>query len=52
VVTHDSRIYPFADRIVRLEDGQFTNEWKRNPETRKGVQSPQDMSTFLEEHYA
>jgi putative ABC transport system ATP-binding protein len=52
VVTHDSRIYPFADRIVRLEDGRFTNEWKRHPETRKGARSPQDMPTFLEEQYA
>jgi putative ABC transport system ATP-binding protein len=28
VVTHDSRIYPFADRILRLEDGRLTGEWK------------------------
>src|SRR5262249_48178518 len=27
-VTHDSRIYPFADRILRLEDGRLTGEWK------------------------
>jgi putative ABC transport system ATP-binding protein len=23
VVTHDSRVFPFADRIVRMEDGQI-----------------------------
>jgi putative ABC transport system ATP-binding protein len=28
VVTHDERIFPFADRIVRLEDGRLTREWK------------------------
>jgi putative ABC transport system ATP-binding protein len=28
VVTHDERIYPFADRIVRLEDGRLTHVWK------------------------
>jgi putative ABC transport system ATP-binding protein len=27
VVTHDERIYPFADRILRLEDGCITAEW-------------------------
>lgn len=29
VVTHDDRIYPFADRILRLEDGAITEEWKQ-----------------------
>lgn len=24
VVTHDSRIFPYADRIIRMEDGQIT----------------------------
>jgi putative ABC transport system ATP-binding protein len=28
VVTHDSRIFPFADRILRLEDGRLTADWK------------------------
>jgi putative ABC transport system ATP-binding protein len=28
VVTHDERIFPFADRIVRLEDGRLTHDWK------------------------
>ncbi len=27
VVTHDDRIFPYADRILRLEDGQLTHEW-------------------------
>jgi putative ABC transport system ATP-binding protein len=27
VVTHDERIFPFADRILRLEDGRLTHEW-------------------------
>jgi putative ABC transport system ATP-binding protein len=26
-VTHDNRIFPFADRIVHLEDGYLTREW-------------------------
>jgi putative ABC transport system ATP-binding protein len=28
VVTHDDRIFPYADRILRLEDGQLTHEWR------------------------
>ena len=27
VVTHDNRIFPFADRILRLEDGRLCGEW-------------------------
>jgi putative ABC transport system ATP-binding protein len=27
VVTHDDRIFPFADRILRLEDGAVTASW-------------------------
>jgi putative ABC transport system ATP-binding protein len=27
VVTHDNRIFPFADRILHLEDGELTHEW-------------------------
>ena len=26
-VTHDNRIFPFADRILHLEDGRLTQEW-------------------------
>jgi putative ABC transport system ATP-binding protein len=27
VVTHDNRIFPFADRILHLEDGRVTKAW-------------------------
>jgi putative ABC transport system ATP-binding protein len=27
VVTHDDRIFPFADRMLRLEDGAMSEEW-------------------------
>jgi putative ABC transport system ATP-binding protein len=27
VVTHDDRVFPFADRVVRLEDGSLAGEW-------------------------
>jgi putative ABC transport system ATP-binding protein len=27
VVTHDNRVFPFADRILRLEDGRMAGEW-------------------------
>ena len=27
IVTHDNRIFPFADRILHLEDGRLTQEW-------------------------
>jgi putative ABC transport system ATP-binding protein len=39
VVTHDPRIVPFADRIVRIEDGRITGEEKcgAETETRKRV---------------
>ena len=30
VVTHDPRIVPFADRIVRIEDGCIVGEERRN----------------------
>jgi putative ABC transport system ATP-binding protein len=28
VVTHDSRIFPFADRILKLQDGRLTADYK------------------------
>jgi putative ABC transport system ATP-binding protein len=31
VVTHDSRIFPYADRILHLEDGYLTHEWTPDP---------------------
>jgi putative ABC transport system ATP-binding protein len=27
VVTHDNRIFRYADRILHLEDGELTHEW-------------------------
>jgi putative ABC transport system ATP-binding protein len=30
IVTHDNRIFPFADRILRLEDGHLTHEEVRS----------------------
>jgi putative ABC transport system ATP-binding protein len=51
VVTHDSRIYPFADRIVRVEDGRLTGECKRNPGMRKGA-SVAGPAESLKEQFA
>jgi putative ABC transport system ATP-binding protein len=31
-VTHDNRIFSFADRILRLEDGSLAGEWSANAE--------------------
>jgi putative ABC transport system ATP-binding protein len=28
VVTHDNRIYPFADRILEMSDGRIIGDWK------------------------
>ena len=33
VVTHDSRILPFADRIVRIEDGNIVSDVRQNRTT-------------------
>jgi putative ABC transport system ATP-binding protein len=33
VVTHDSRVYRYADRIVRMEDGRIVGEGAPPPET-------------------
>lgn len=32
VVTHDHRIYPYADRILHLENGEIVKEDRRTPE--------------------
>jgi putative ABC transport system ATP-binding protein len=29
IVTHDPRIMPFADRILRIEDGRIVNDQRR-----------------------
>jgi putative ABC transport system ATP-binding protein len=52
VVTHDSRIYPFADRILRLEDGRLTNEWERPTDKRQGTLSHIELPGFLTEQFA
>jgi len=31
VVTHDSRLLPFANRIIHMEDGRITGEERNNP---------------------
>ena len=35
-VTHDSRTIPFADRIIRIEDGRIVGE-ERRTETRENI---------------
>jgi putative ABC transport system ATP-binding protein len=38
LVTHDERIFSYADRILRLEDGRLTHGWSvRPPATAAGV---------------
>ena len=32
-VTHDNRIFSFADRILHLEDGSLTGEWSNQATT-------------------
>jgi putative ABC transport system ATP-binding protein len=39
VVTHDTRIFPFADRILHLEDGHLTHEWAPGEEGTQAVQA-------------
>jgi putative ABC transport system ATP-binding protein len=52
VVTHDNRIFPFADRILRLEDGQLTHEWARPADSRQGTLSQIELPDFLTEQVA
>src|ERR1700689_1696329 len=33
IVTHDPRIMPFADRILRIEDGQIVSDQRRDERT-------------------
>jgi putative ABC transport system ATP-binding protein len=40
VVTHDNRIFPYADRILHLEDGELTHEWTPGEE---GTPSVHDL---------
>ena len=39
IVTHDNRIFPFADRILHLEDGYLTGE-----------RSPAEAASLLTDH--
>jgi putative ABC transport system ATP-binding protein len=42
IVTHDNRIFPFADRILHLEDGRLRQEWQ--PTTpRPPIGSPKEL---------
>jgi putative ABC transport system ATP-binding protein len=34
VVTHDTRLLPFADRIVHIEDGRIVDTEWRDPKVR------------------
>jgi putative ABC transport system ATP-binding protein len=39
VVTHDNRIFPYADRILHLEDGYLTHEWAPDPSEAPAVEA-------------
>jgi putative ABC transport system ATP-binding protein len=39
VVTHDPRILPFANRVVRIEDGRIVGEERRNTGVSKGSEA-------------
>lgn len=48
-VTHDNRIFSFADRILCLEDGALTGEKKNEPQNHGGTaEKTQSMKTLLE----
>jgi putative ABC transport system ATP-binding protein len=34
-VTHDNRTLPYADRIIRIEDGRIVGEERQTPKGRK-----------------
>jgi putative ABC transport system ATP-binding protein len=51
VVTHDSRIYPFADRILRVEDGRITGERKHDVGARKAERATA-LTESLTEQFA
>jgi putative ABC transport system ATP-binding protein len=55
VVTHDNRIFPFADRVLRLEDGCMAHEWTptetTGPAEPASSLSPERLR-FLKEHVA
>jgi putative ABC transport system ATP-binding protein len=53
VVTHDPRIVPFAQRIVRIEDGSIVGEERRgkgrDTSEDRGIGEAQDMKKDIEE---
>ncbi|HKI30887.1 MAG TPA: ABC transporter ATP-binding protein [Gemmataceae bacterium] len=55
VVTHDNRIFSYADRVLRLEDGCMAHEWVPT-ETRNASEPPTALvpqrRRFLKEHVA
>jgi putative ABC transport system ATP-binding protein len=55
VVTHDNRIFPYADRVLRLEDGCMAHEWVPTegeaPEGPPAGPQPERLR-FLKEHVA
>jgi putative ABC transport system ATP-binding protein len=56
VVTHDNRIFPYADRILRLEDGCMAHEWVPTESTEQPAEpaaapSPERLR-FLKEQVA
>jgi putative ABC transport system ATP-binding protein len=47
VVTHDPRIVPFADRIVRIEDGHIVGEERRSEKSDDDDESERDHKAKL-----
>jgi putative ABC transport system ATP-binding protein len=55
VVTHDNRIFSYADRILRLEDGCMAHEWVPTDSTEPQESVPAltpERLRFLKEHMA
>ncbi len=56
VVTHDNRIFPYADRILRLEDGCMAHEWVPTEGSADASQAPAGLNPerlrFLKEQVA
>lgn len=55
VVTHDNRIFSYADRVLRLEDGCMAHEWvpTETPDSPESVAGPSpERLRFLKEHVA
>ena len=48
VVTHDPRILPFADRVVRIEDGRIVGEARGGGKLSKGSQDSGGIYNYAE----